>query len=405
MDVGNVLSRDVIYIKGVSNRGSGLSLKPGDVVRARVVSSSQGNVVLRIGDARISATSGVPLEQGTIVSLTVTEADSNRVVLKQSGGVITARAGFDYCKDDLIERFLEMAGVGRIESKNAVLTIASFLKGEKIDVGPLFEGLVDRLEDSTVGKPVLANATDLSVALRKAIVGSDDSDKILANIRIVVDALQHENEMLSFLKQPGTGDVPRDLKSLILAVRESLDARGAVVGGPPGDSEAAVLLGSIEKVLQSLNAAGVANMPLQSNTDGFFYLPIPIHCGDSIGTAEIRILKKGGHSGERSSSECPVTVGFMLEMPTLGSTRAFLEVFDGTISFSMAMENLDAVKTAKALSDKLVSSFEGLGYRIGKISIMQMSDKEIEPNGGYGFTNSLVSEKLGMGHEGVDVYG
>jgi hypothetical protein len=166
------------------------------------------------------------------------------------------------------------------------------------------------------------------------------------------------------------------------------------------------------QVLQSLNAAGIANLPsppVSANQESFFYLPLPIRCGDNTGTADIRIYKDANRSKDSKgeSGGGMITVGFALQMPTLGSTRALLEVKDNSINLFMAIGNEEAVRFAANARDGLVDSLESLGYQVGVVSIMHLNENagRNPANDAAHFDGSLIEAKMGTSFEGVDLYG
>jgi hypothetical protein len=470
MDVGNVSSKDFIYIKGSSTTGSNLVLKSGEMLQARVVSSSQGNVILRIGDARIVASSNIAFEPGAIVSLMVSDVAANRIVLKQVGNQNSIRLSPEYSKDDILNRFLEMAGIEPDKAGDAIRAASNMLKGSKVDLGKVISDLLDKSANlspaaqsvaaqssntgslggasasgtlapgaqtsGTLTSGALASGVPVS-RLSELIISSSDSSKILEGIKLLVGSLQHESEQVALLNlllenaAGGTGQSAGlssnnlssdNLKMLLLAARSALDSQakstlesGAATVTSSATASGKELIGlieSIDKVLQSLNAAGIANIPnpsVSTNQESFFYLPLPIRCGDNIGTADIRIYKDGNDS---KNSKCEnggsmITVGFALEMPALGSTKALLEVKDNSINLFMAIGNEEAVRFAADTRDGLVDSLESLGYKVGAVSVMHLAENDSRNPGNdiAHFGGSLIEAKMGTSFEGVDIYG
>lgn len=433
MDVGNIASKDFIYIKGSSNTGSNLVLKSGETLQARVVSSSQGNVILRIGDARIVASSNIAFEPGAVVSLMVSDVAANRIVLKQIGNQNSTRLSPEYSKDDLLNRFLETAGIDLDETGNGVRVALNTLKGSKVDLGKVISDLLDKsagLPGTT--QPVTDQSSNtgslgmLSSRLSELIVSSSDSSKILQSIKVLVGSLQHESEQIALLNlllenatggiEQSTGRSSNNLKMLLLAAKSALDSElnsaatnTNIVTALASSKELTGLIESIDKVLRSLNAAGLVNIPTQSisaNPESFFYLPLPVRCGDITGTADIRVYKDGNDS-KGEGGESIITVGFALQMPALGSTRALLEVKDNTVNFFMAIGNEDAVRFANNARAELVDSMENLGYKAGVVSIMHLNENDDRnpANDMAHFGGSLIEAKMGTSFEGVDIYG
>jgi hypothetical protein len=433
MDVGNIASKDFIYIKGSSSTGSNLVLKSGETLQARVVSSSQGSVVLRIGDARIVASSNIAFEPGSVVSLMVSDVAANRIVLKQIGNQNSIRLSPEYSKDDLLNRFLEAAGIDSDKTGDAVRAALNTLKGSKVDLGKVISDLLDKsagLPGTT--QPVAGQSSNtgslgaLSSRLSELIVSGSDSSKILESIKLLVGSLQHESEQIALLNlllenaAGGTEQPSNNLKMLLLAAKSALDSElNSVVANSVNSANSVTamasskeltgLIESIDKVLQSLNAAGIANISTQSitaNQESFFYLPLPIRCGDSIGTADIRIFKDGNNAKGESDGSI-ITVGFALQMPTLGSTRALLEVKDKTVNFFMAIGNEEAVRFANNARAELVESMENIGYKVGAVSVMHLNENDDRnpANDMAHFGGSLIEAKMGTSFEGVDIYG
>lgn len=427
MDVGNITSKDFIYIKGSSNTGSDLVLKSGETLQARVVSSSQGSVILRVGDARIVASSNIAFEPGSVVSLMVSDVAANRIVLKQIGNQGSIRLSPEYSKDDLLNRFLEAAGIDLSKTGDDVRAALNTLKGGKVDLGKVISDLMDKSAGlSGAAQPATGQSLNtgslsaLSSRLSELIVSSGDSSKILESIKVLVGSLQHESEQIALLNlllenaAGGTEQSSNNLKMLLLATKSALDSElnSAATSNAvalASSKELTGLIESIDKVLQSLNATGLVNIPAQSisaNQESFFYLPLPVRCGDTVGTADIRIYKDGNNSkGEEGASV--ITVGFALQMPTLGSTRALLEVKDNTVNFFMAIGNEDAVRFANNARAGLVDSMENLGYKAGVVSIMHLNENDDRnpANDMAHFGGSLIEAKMGTSFEGVDIYG
>lgn len=141
-----------------------------------------------------------------------------------------------------------------------------------------------------------------------------------------------------------------------------------------------------------LNSTGALNMPVDSQAKEFFYLPLTIRLGDELRTADIRIYRdsSGGKPGPGQPS---FTVAFALDMPVIGKTRAWVELVDKFISFSITTESKEATKEARVMFSELERSFNDLGYTVGRLSAAD--SKEETPK-------SLIEEKVGVRLEGID---
>lgn len=141
-----------------------------------------------------------------------------------------------------------------------------------------------------------------------------------------------------------------------------------------------------------LNSTGVLNMPVDSQAKELLCLPLPIRLGDELRTADIRIYR-GGSGGKPGQGQSSFTVAFALDMPAIGKTRAWVELVDKFISFSITTESREAMKEARSMFGELERSFNDLGYTVGRLSAVDA--KEETPK-------SLIEEKVGVRPEGID---
>ncbi|MHB8840685.1 MAG: flagellar hook-length control protein FliK [Candidatus Aquicultor sp.] len=382
--------KDVALIRALSNSAEGeVALKAGDIIQAKVIAASQESVILNIGGSRISASTNLSLSAGQMVALVVVEAGPEKVVLKQVAEQTPGSVTLKYSKADLAAYLLNDSGLKSSDVKN----IAMLLQGSKIDTGASFAEL-EKLVSLALGKgdvPEELNLGALLGEIDELIVSAGDKQEIAGSLKTMAKAISHEANMLALL-EGGEIDVS-GLKASLLQSRSEL---ATTIQKSPHLTSSGILSAvkeSVEKVISVFHAVEALNLPVDQPVKGFIYLPLPVRLGENVGTAEVKIFKKGsdGKGGAQQSSV--FTIGFALDMPALGKTRAWLEMADRFVSFSMALENIEAIRLAESMFGELKQSLEDMGYQVGKMSAAEI--KEDSPI-------SLIEEKLGLNLAGID---
>lgn len=378
-------AKDLVFIKSLSTaEGGKISLKPGDLIQARVVAFSKGSTILNIGGTRIPASTNLDLNPGDMISLMVLELGSNKVVFKQLSDTGRSRVTAKYTKDTLIEHLLRNAGLKGADLENAV----DILKGFRIDTGRDLA----HLEKIITGFLARENGDDaafnrLSTKLSELVVKSSGSKEIAVNIKAMVEALSHEANLISYLEK-GSANL-ESFKMSLLQAQSALQNSLALATNEAMSS----LKASIAKVLDLLNAVEILNLPVDSQPERFIYLPLPVKVGQEVRTAEIKIYARGPGSKEKQGKNSSFTVAFAMEMPSLGKTRAVLEAVDKYINFALSVKGREALVEAKSQLDELKRSFEDLGYEVGRMAVTEIHEEE---------QRSLIEEKLGVKLEGID---
>jgi len=382
--------KDVVLIRALSNSADGeVALKAGDTIQAKVVAASQESVILNIGGSRISASTNLSLSPGQMVALVVVEAGPEKVVLKQVAEQNPGSAALKYGKADLVAYLLKNSGLQSSDVKN----IATLVRGSKIDTGASFAEL-EKLVSSALGKTDVPDELNLGALLDEIdelIVTTGDKQEIVGSLKAMAKAISHEAGVLALLE--GGGVDVNDLKASLLQSRSALTA---TIRNRPHLTSIGILSAvkeSVEKVISMFHAAEALNLPVDLPAKGFIYLPLPVRLGKDMGTAEVKIFKKApdGRGGAQQSSV--FTIGFALDMPSLGKTRAWLEMADRFVNFSMALETTEAIRLAESMLGGLKQSLEDMGYQVGKMAAFEI--KEDSPV-------SLIEEKLGLNLAGID---
>ena len=377
-------TRDLVFIKGVSRPGNiGVSLKVGDFVQAKVVASSQSNVILNIGGSRIMASTSLSLHVGDLISLTVVELSAEKVVFRQlrepdQGAVYTK-----YTVQDLVDYLLNESGLQGTSLKN----VAEAIKEAHVDIAESFAELDRALYLAGANDADAGSLNSLRVALDEVVVKEGDTQSILSSLKALVRAISHEANLVAHLEDAAL-DL-RDLKLSLLSVRSMLESRVQM----QTSRDISSIKTSIEKIINALNTVETLNLPVDPQQGNFIYLPLPVRLGNEFRTAEIKIFSKNSGNRVKTRDGSVFNIAFSLDMPALGKTRAWLEMVDKTISFSIAIENRKGKRQAEALLPELRNSFEELGYRVAKQAVVDF--KQESPK-------SLVEEKMGVKLEGVD---
>lgn len=385
--------KDVALIGALSSGADGeVVLKAGDIVQAKVIAASQENVILNIGGSRISASTNLSLSPGQVMSLVVVEAGSDRVVLRQTAEQNPGSVTLKYSKADLIAYLLKDTGL----KSGDMRSIAELIQGSKIDAGARFAEL-EKLLSSALGEADVPEELNLGVLLDEIdelVVNSGDKQEIANSLKTMAKAISHETNMIALLD--GNEVDVNDLKASLLQSRSIINSTIQNHSDSTNPTAGGILSSvkeSVEKVISLFHAVEVLNLPVDMPAKGFIYLPLPVRLGDTMGTAEVKIFKKGadGKGGSRQTSV--FTIGFALDMPSLGKTRAWFEMADGFVGFSIALENKEAVGLAEGMFGELKESLENMGYQVGKMAAVEM--REDAPR-------SLIEEKLGLDLAGID---
>jgi len=373
-----------VFVKALSKSAEGgLGLKMGDVIQARVVAFSNGNGVLNIGGVRIPVSTGLTLNPGDSILLMVAEMRPDRLVLKWLGEPNSGLPAARYTRDELIGHLLKNTGLKGHELQG----VADILKGGQVDIGRGLVELMKSLIGLKEGGKDVANLGKLLISLGEVVVEAGDKAQIESAVRAMVKAVSHEANCLRYLQSDKI-----DLENLKMRLLES---RFLLQGAPQSASGSALseLKSPIEKVLNLLNSIEVLNLPVDSKAKEFIYLPLPVRVGENIQTAEIRIYSKEPEGETKSKSHSFFTIVFALDMPSLGKTRAVLEIVDKFINFSILIENRAFLVEAESLFGELRDSLEALGYTVGNMSAGELKEEVIK---------NLIEEKVGIKPEGID---
>lgn len=374
------------------------ALRPGDVVQAKVVAVSNESIVLSIGGTRIPASSELALSPGQMVALVVAELTPERVVLKQLSDKSRGPLPTKYTQEELVRYLLKGSELKAAD----VQAMVELLKGSSIEAGKEFQQLkhimsVMLAEDGQAGAlpdlKELPGLKELAAKVDGLIIHAEDKQQILSRLKAMVEAVTHDAKLVEVL---GGADLKlEDFKESLLRAR-------VLVGESQSLSPQlkAQVKEAADRVIVLFNAVEALNLPVESTAKSFYYLPIPIQVGEHATTAEIRIYSKGWGSGAANQGSSAFTIGFALDMPSLGKTRALIETADKFINFSIGVENASALDGADTLFDDLKLSLERLGYQVGRISAVKIDELKDEAGTEE---QSLIEEKLGVSHEGIDV--
>ncbi|HEY3375575.1 MAG TPA: hypothetical protein VGK02_11045 [Candidatus Aquicultor sp.] len=377
--------KEVLLLKGQTATGSDVSLKPGDTVQARVVASSNNSVVLNIGGTRIPASTDISLNAGQILSLMVVELGPDRIVLRQVKEQTRGALPAKYSKDDLVDYLLK----GTNLKQGDLQGIAGLIKGAHLETGKEFAALKGLIATAMAGDE-LPDGFDFARLMQdidELIVDSGDKKQVLARIRSMVEAISHEANLVAYLA--GSDGEADNITARLLEAQSMLQNKSQI----PLDL-AKALSQSTERLLELVTTIKLLNLPVDSQAREFIYLPIPVRVGDHVMTAEVKIYAKGSRE-QRASGQNPVyTIGFALDMPSLGATRALVEVADPYINVGLAVENIKALDRIDELFEELKGPLEELGYIVGRLSAAQLKP---EPD------RSLIEDKLGVSQEGIDI--
>ena len=374
-----------ILVKALSGSAElSMPLKQGDIVRAKVMAFSQGSAVLNIGGMKIPISTQLAMRSGEALTLMVMELRPDRVVLKKLDTPGEQVSGVKYSKEELATNLLRHSGLKGSELARAV----EILVGEKVDTGRGIDDLlrnISRLDGEGKGGTNLDRLLD---SIRAAVARPGSTETIEARIRAFVRAIDSEAGLLRYLEGDDSG--LDNLKNHLLEARAALQLgvsaeRAELLSG---------LRSSIQKMLDLINSTKALNLPVDAQAREVIYVPLPVQIGDGLGTAEIRIDQRSAQGGDEGRGT-RFSIGFSLEMPSLGKTRALLETVDGYINFSIFIENIEALAGIESELQELKRSLEALGYAVGRLSASKLPAEEP--------IKSLVEEKKGIKQEGIDV--
>ncbi|MBS3909440.1 MAG: flagellar hook-length control protein FliK [Actinobacteria bacterium] len=374
-----------IFVKALAgNADLSMSLKQGDIVRAKVLAFSQGSAVLNIGGMKIPISTQLAMRAGEALTLMVMELKPDRVVLRRLDTPGEQVAGVRYTKEELATHLLRQTGLKGGELARAVEIIV----GEKVDTG---RGIDDLLRNISRFEGEGKAGTDLERllrSLRAATARPGSGETIEAGIKAFVRAIDSEAELLRYLD--GDDGSLDNLKTHLLEARAALQLgvaaeRAELFSG---------LRSSIQKMLDLINSTKALNLPVEAQAKEVIYIPLPVQIGDGLGTAEIRIDQRPAEGGGASAGS-RFSIGFSLDMPSLGKTRALLETADSYVNFSIFIENIEALVGIDSHLQGLKTSLEALGYAVGRLSAARLPAEEA--------IKSLVEEKKSIKQAGIDV--
>jgi hypothetical protein len=374
-----------IFVKALAgNADLSMPLKQGDIVRAKVMAFSQGSAVLNIGGMKVPISTQLAMRAGEALTLMVMELKPDRVVLRRLDTPSEKLAGVKYSKEELATHLLRQTGLKGSELARAV----EILVGEKVDTGRGIDDLLRNISRFEGEGEAGTEIERLLGSIRSAVARPGSSETIEARIKAFVQAIDSEAELLRYLK----GDVGSldNLKAHLLEARAALqlgviDERAEMFSG---------LRSSIQKMLDLINSTKVLNLPAEAQAKEAIYIPLPVQIGDGLGTAEIRIDQQAAE-GEDEGRGTRFSIGFSLDMPSLGKTRALLETTGSYINFSIFIENIEALVGIDNHLQELKTSLEVLGHTVGRLSAAKLPAEET--------LKSLVEEKKSIKQEGIDV--
>ncbi|MCL6471429.1 MAG: hypothetical protein K6T91_01245 [Firmicutes bacterium] len=382
--------KGLVFVKALSSFGDGqISLKAGDIIQARVVAVSQDSTILNIGGARISASTNVSLNPGEQVSFRIVEVNPERIVLKHLTDQGLVQAIPRHTKDELIKYLLSRIGIKADDFQNLV----SILKETKISIGKEFAELKSLIA-SLASNASSSGEIDLSGLLNEIdglTARLEDKQAIVTALKAFAEAISHEARLLEYLEGsgPNVGSNIKNIKAGLLQSHALLQGHEQFAS----DGSLSAMKAAVEKLLDLLSSTTVLNLPNESQARNFIYLPLPVRLGDEVRTADIRIYADRP-GGKKRLGRSSYSVAFALDMPSLGKTRAWLEVIERSISFSITTENVLGIKEAKDLFKDLKCSFEDMGYKVGRFKAAEI--KKDTPS-------SLIEEKVGLKLEGIDL--
>ncbi|MDP2211799.1 MAG: hypothetical protein Q8J63_08690 [Candidatus Aquicultor sp.] len=374
-----------IFVKALAgNADLSMPLKQGDIVRAKVMAFSQGSAVLSIGGMKIPISTQLAMRAGEVLTLMVMELKPDRVVLRRLDTASEKLADVKYSKEELATHLLRQTGLKGSELARAV----EILVGEKVDTGRGIDDLLRNISRFEGEGEAGTEMERLLNSIRAAVARPGSGETIESRIKAFVRAIDSEAELLRYLEGDEGG--LDNLKAHLLEARAALQLGVA--------AERAELLSglrsSIQKMLDLINSTKALNLPVEAQAKEVIYIPLPVQIGDGLGTAEIRIDQQPAE-GEDEGRGSRFTIGFSLDMPSLGKTRALLETADNYINFSIFIENIEALVGIDSHLQELKTSLEALGHTVGRLSAAKLPAEES--------IKSLVEEKKSIKQEGIDV--
>lgn len=190
--------------------------------------------------------------------------------------------------------------------------------------------------------------------------------------------------------QVSTGKDFVELKQLVASILEK--------GNTTREINYSKLLSELDElIIKSGDAREILTSIRTMMRANFIHLPLPIDFEGHTGTAEVKIFAKDSNKQGRSKNASDFTIAFALDMPSLGKTRALVEIVDKFINFTIAIENQDGLREAKTLFAELENSLEGLGYKVSRMEAIEKFEGINESAEG------LIEEKVGIKLEGIDL--
>ncbi|MDI6817564.1 MAG: hypothetical protein QME41_10335 [Actinomycetota bacterium] len=374
-----------IFVKALAgNADLSMPLKQGDIVRAKVMAFSQGSAVLNIGGMKIPISTQLAMRAGEVLTLMVMELKPDRVVLRRLDTASEKLADVKYGKEELATHLLRQTGLKGSELARAV----EILVGEKVDTGRGIDDLLRNISRFEGEGKAGTEMERLLNSIRAAVARPGSSETIEARIKAFVRAIDSEAELLRYLE--GNEGSLDNLKIHLLEARAALQ-----LGVTAERSELfSGLRSSIQKMLDLITSTKVLNLPVDTQVKEVIYIPLPVQIGDGLGTAEIRIDQRPAADGDEGRGS-RFSIGFSLDMPSLGKTRALLETADSYVNFSIFIENIEALVGIDSRLQELKTSLETLGYTVGRLSAAMLPAEEA--------TRSLVEEKKSIKQAGIDV--
>ena len=349
----------------VEQKNFGLWLRTpqvGQVLNAVVADRlPSGEMVLKVGAERVTASTDIPLQPGARLLLEVKQVQPNITFRLLSHAPLPNVAAAEVLSEaNRAHRQISATPSGRVGIPQ-LLALLGGLQSGALSASGIDRTMVKQLQAHVLNAPQLTNSEAL---MRAVLTNGTFHEKLLAT---------------------GHPDLMRiaasDLKGQLLKMMAKVSSAGGQEGEQSADEgtgiEALALLKStLDKNLQAVSQNQLGSLPAEDNQLSQQWLfDIPFRLGDSLHSLDLELSKDEGSARPQDETDDTTwRAKLNLDLPGLGATEITLKLLASQLSLHVVSTERSTLEMFLQAKPGLTAGLESRGLALHRLSVMHSPD-------------------------------
>ena len=348
----------------VEQKNFGLWLRTpqvGQVLNAVVADRlPSGEMVLKVGAERVTASTDIPLQPGARLLLEVKQVQPS-VTFRLLNHAPPPNVAMAEALSEATRAHRQISATP--SGRGGIPQLLALLGGGQsaLSAAGLDRTLVRQLQANVLNAPQLTNPEAL---MRAVLTNGTFHERLLAS--------GHPD-----LMRIAASDLKGQLLKMMAKVSSAADEEGEHSAGEGAGVEALALLRSaLDKNLQAVSQNQLASLPAEDNQLSQQWLfDIPFRLGDSLHNLDLELSKDEGSAGSQDETDGMTwRAKLNLDLPGLGATEITLKLIASQLSIHVVSTQRSTLEMFLQAKPGLDAGLESRGLELHRLSVMHAPD-------------------------------